>query len=118
MKAQECGGREHRLLATSHSARLLWRHDLANQLPFWNTEMSMKPHILMIALAALALSLSCGSSSAGWDDSFMPDCCTWYWGPWASGPTAGYPRRWYRTYRPHRSAHYWRHRVKPRAPAH
>jgi len=80
--------------------------------------MSMKTHILIIALAALGLSLSCGSSSAGWDDSYLPDCCVWYWGPWASGPTVGYPRRWYRTYRFHKSAHYSRQRVKPRAKEH
>jgi hypothetical protein len=74
----------------------------------------MKPQILMTALAALGLSLSCSSSWAGWDDSYLPDCCLSWALPWAAGPAADSPRRWYRAHRLHKSAHYRRHRVKVR----
>jgi hypothetical protein len=97
------------------AASLLWRNALANQLPFGDRrESSMKPQILITALAALGLSLSCSSARAGWDDSYLPDCCAFWALPWASGPAADYPRRWYRAHRFHKSAHYRRYRVKMR----
>jgi hypothetical protein len=75
----------------------------------------MKPQILMTALAAFGLSLSvnCSSAWAGWDDSYLPNCCAFRAFPWASGPAADYPHRWYRTRRFH-NAHYRRHRAKMR----
>jgi hypothetical protein len=91
-------------------ARMPWRNVLANQLPFRNAmETSMKRRILVPALAALGLSLSCASSSAGWDDSYVRACCTLSWQlPWASGPAADYRHRWYRLHRRHKSARYYR----------
>ena len=76
----------------------------------------MKPQILMTALAAigLSLSLSCSSAWAGWDDSYLPNCCAFRAFPWASGPAADYPHRWYRIHRSHKYAHYRRHRAKMR----
>jgi hypothetical protein len=69
----------------------------------------MKRIILIPALAALGLSLSCAGSSAGWDDSYLPECCAWSWQlPWASGPAAGYRHRWYRLHRRHKAARYYR----------
>jgi hypothetical protein len=75
----------------------------------------MKPQVLITALAALglSLSLSCSAAWAGWDDSYLPDCCGFWALPWASGPAADYPRRWYRAHRFHR-AHYRRYRAKMR----
>ena len=72
----------------------------------------MKPQILITVLAALGLSLSCSAARAGWDDSYLPDCCAISL-PWASGPAAGYPRRWYRAHRFQKATHY-RRRVKLR----
>jgi len=74
----------------------------------------MKPQILITALAALGLSLSCSSASAGWDDSYLPNCCAFGAFPWASGPAAGYPHRWYRAHRVHKYGHYRRYRAKAR----
>jgi hypothetical protein len=69
----------------------------------------MKRKILIPALAALGLSLSCTTSSAGWDDSYVRQCCALSWQlPWASGPTADYRHRWYRLHRRHKSARYYR----------
>jgi hypothetical protein len=73
----------------------------------------MKPQILIIALAAVGLSLSCSSARAGWDDSYLPRCCGVLALPWATGPV-DYPRRWHRAYRFHRYAHYRRHRLRMR----
>jgi hypothetical protein len=67
----------------------------------------MKPQILITVLAALGLSLSCSAAQAGWDDSYLPDCCA-IWLPWASGPAADYPRRWNRAHRFQKAAHYRR----------
>jgi len=74
----------------------------------------MKPQILITALTALGLSLSCISASAGWDDSYLPNCCAFWAFPWASGPAADYPHRWYRAHRFHKYAHYRRYRAKAR----
>jgi hypothetical protein len=74
----------------------------------------MKPQILIAALAALglSLSLSCSTAWAGWDDSYLPDCCAFWVFPWASGPAADYSRRWYRPHRFYRYTHYRRYRAK------
>jgi hypothetical protein len=80
----------------------------------FGSEMSMKTYILMSALAALGLSLSCGTSSAGWDDSYVPQCCVSYWATWTYGAAAHHPGRWYRTHRLHKSVRYQRQRVKMR----
>ena len=76
----------------------------------------MKPQILMTAVAAIGLSLSLSSSNAwaGWDDSYLPNCCAFGAFPWASGPAADYPRRWYRTHRFQKYVYYRRHRAKMR----
>jgi hypothetical protein len=74
----------------------------------------MKPQILITALTAFGLSLSCSSASAGWDDSYLPNCCAFGPFPWASGPAADYPRRWYRGHRFHKYAHHRRYRAKAR----
>ena len=94
---------------------------LANQLAFRETrEISMKPQILMTALGAiglslsLSLSLSFSSAWAGWDDSYLPNCCAFGPFPWASGPAADYPRRWYRAHRFQKYVHYRRHRARAR----
>jgi hypothetical protein len=103
------------------SPTMLWRNCSGESVTFGETrEISMKPKILTTALTALglslslSLSLSCSSAWAGWDDSYLPDCCAFWVGPWASGPAAYYPHRWYRSHRVYRYAHYRRHRVKMR----
>src|SRR5215467_109767 len=96
---------------------MLWRNCSGESASLGETrEISMKPKILTTAVTALGLSLSLSLSSAwaGWDDSYLPDCCAFWVGPWASGPAAYYPRRWYRSHRIYKYSHYRRHRVKMR----
>jgi hypothetical protein len=98
---------------------MLWRICLGESAILWEPkEISMKPQILITALAALglslSLSLSCSRAWAGWDDSYLPNCCAFGPFPRASGPAADYRRRWYRTHRFHKYAHYRRYHTKMR----